>query len=40
MSGVSLDGAGGAELAHEPGGVIPLDRVRDRLRQVAEDGLS
>jgi hypothetical protein len=40
VTGLGLDGAGSAELTHQPGGVIPLDRARDRLCQVVKDSLS
>ena len=40
VTGLGLDGAGSAELAHQPGGVVSVDRMRDGLCQVVKDGLS
>jgi hypothetical protein len=38
VSGWHLYGAGGAEFAHQAGGVVPLHRLGDRLGEIVEDG--
>ena len=38
MVGPGLDGAGDAEFTHQPGCVVPLDRVSHRLGQIHPDG--